>query len=134
MSESCIFCQIVRNEAPNSRICEDDNTVAFLSNRPVNPGHVLVVPKRHSENIYQITDQEMANLCVVVKKVAQAVSKAIGPEGIRIVQNNGEAAGQVISHLHVHVIPMYSRLTAYHGNLRDIQKLDADAERIRRFI
>ena len=134
MSESCIFCQIIRKEAPHSRVYEDKETVAFLSNRPVNPGHTLIVPKRHLENIDQISDEEIARTYVVVKQVAQAVSRAINPEGIRIIQNNGEAAGQVIQHFHVHVIPMYSRMTMYHGNIRDFETLEIDAERIRRFI
>ena len=105
MSE-CIFCQIIRKEAPASIVYEDEQVVAFLSNRPVNEGHTLVVPKKHYENIYDIPEEEAAYLFKIVKRVAHAVKDATGAEGIRIVQNNGEAAGQVIFHLHVHIIPM----------------------------
>ena len=106
MSEDCIFCQIIRKEAPASIVYEDDRVVAFLSNRPVNEGHTLVVPKKHYENIYDIPEEEIAYLFKIVKRVAHAVRDAMAAEGIRVVQNNGWAAGQVIFHFHVHVIPM----------------------------
>ena len=131
MSENCIFCQIVRHEAQYSGVFEDEKTIAFLSNRPVTIGHTLVIPKKHYESIHQISDEEVANLYIVVKRVAEAVDKGIGPEGIRIVQNNGESAGQVIPHFHVHVIPMYRQMPTFHGNMRENSVLESDAERIR---
>ena len=134
MTENCVFCQIIRGEAPHSKVYEDKTTVAFLSNRPVNLGHTLIVPKKHYENIHEISDKEIAHLYVVVKRVAKAVDKAMQPEGIRIVQNNGEAAGQVIFHFHVHVIPMYHQMPTYHGDVREYAALENDAELIRRFI
>ena len=134
MTEPCVFCQIIRNEAPYNGVYEDETTIAFLSNRPVNPGHTLIVSKKHYETIHQISDEEIAHLYIVVKRVAEAVNKAIKSEGIRIVQNNGEAAGQVIPHFHVHVIPMYTQRPAFHGETREPAALENDAERIRRFI
>ena len=88
MSE-CIFCQIIRKEAPASIVYEDEQVVAFLSNHPVNEGHTLVVPKKHYENIYEIPEEEAAYLFRIVKRVAHAVRDSMGAEGIRIVQNNG---------------------------------------------
>ena len=116
MSE-CVFCQIIRKEAPASIVYEDEQVVAFLSNRPVNVGHTLVAPKKHYENIYEIPEEEAAYLFKIVKKIAQAVKDATGIEGIRIVQNNGKDAGQVVFHLHVHIIPMKpsSQLLHEHG-------------------
>ena len=134
MTEPCVFCQIIRHNAPHSAIYEDESTIAFLSNRPVNPGHTLIVPKKHYETIHQISDEEIAHIYVVVKRIAEAVNKAIKPEGIRIVQNNGEAAGQVIPHFHVHVIPMYRQLSTFHGEIREPSALEKDAEKIRSFI
>lgn len=135
----CIFCQIIRKEALASVIYEDERVVAFLSNRPVNEGHTLVVPKKHYENIYEISEEEAAYLFKVAKRVAHAVRDAMEAEGIRIVQNNGLAAGQVIFHLHVHIIPMkpqegFSHGKAYrdHSNPRDSEMLEQDAEKIRR--
>ena len=134
MAELCPFCQIIRGEAPYHRVFEDETTIAFLSNRPVNPGHTLIVPKKHHENIYQISDEEIAHIFMVVKRVAEAISKALAPQGIRIVQNNGEAAGQVIPHLHVHVIPMDRQMLAAHEDIREPIASESDARRIRRLM
>jgi histidine triad (HIT) family protein len=134
----CIFCQIIRREAPASIIYEDEQVIAFLSNRPVNPGHTLVTPKKHYENIYEIPVEEAGHLFKIAKHVAPAVRDAKGAEGIRIVQNNGEAAGQVVFHLHVHVIPMEPHNRFSHdGAFRDltyprnIGSLENDAQEIK---
>jgi histidine triad (HIT) family protein len=139
MSETCVFCQIIRKEAPANIVYEDEQVVAFLSHRPVNVGHTLVVPKKHYVNIYEISEDEAAYLFRIVKRVASAVRGAVGAEGIRIVQNNGEAAGQVVFHLHVHIIPMKPRNQFSHdGDFRDptgqrsADELKEDAEKIRR--
>jgi len=135
MSAPCTFCKIVRKEAPASPVYEDDKVIAFLSIQPINIGHTLVVPKKHYENIYEIPEEEGAHLYKIVKKVAYAVKNAVSAEGVRIVQNNGEAAGQVIFHLHVHVIPMNKQhLFLHHPETRDINALEKDARRIKRFI
>ena len=129
----------MRRETSASIIYEDAQVAAFLSDRPVNVGHTLVVPKRHYENIFDIPEKDAAYLFTIVKRVAQAVKDATGAEGIRIVQNNGEAAGQVIFHLHEHIIPMkphnkFSHDGAYRDPTlpRDSDALEKDAEKIRR--
>ncbi len=134
----CVFCQIMQKQAPASIIYEDDAVIAFLSNRPVNPGHTLVAPKKHYTNVYDIPLEEAAYLFKVAKRIAEAVRDATDAEGIRIVQNNGEAAGQVIFHLHVHIIPMKPHNQFSHdGAFRDrnfprtVEELEADAEKIR---
>lgn len=135
MSESCIFCKIARKEAPANAVYEDEKVTAFLSIQPINIGHTLVVPKKHYENIYEFPEEEVAHLYKIVKKLAHAVKKAVDAEGIRIVQNNGEAAGQVIFHLHVHVIPMNkNRQWVHHPENRDADALKDDARRIRQFV
>ena len=138
MAQDCIFCQIVSKEAPANVVYEDEQVVAFLSNRPVNEGHTLVVPKKHYENIFEIPEEEAAYLFRVVKRVAVAVRNAMAAEGVRIVQNNGWAAGQVVFHLHVHVIPMepndgfvHGKAFREHTNSRDSEGLQKDAEKIR---
>src|SRR4030043_1208217 len=105
MTEDCIFCRIIRKEAPASFVYEDDCVVAFLTNRPVNEGHTLVIPKKHYENIYDIPEDDIAYLFKIVKRVTHAVKDAMAAEGVRVVQNNGWAAGQVIFHFYVAVIP-----------------------------
>jgi histidine triad (HIT) family protein len=135
MSESCIFCKIAQKEAPASTVYEDEKVIAFLSIQPINVGHTLVVPKKHYENIYEIPEEEVAYLYKIVKKLAHAVNKAVNAEGIRIVQNNGEAAGQVIFHLHVHIIPLNKERTWVHyPENRDADALKDDARKIREFI
>jgi histidine triad (HIT) family protein len=141
MVGDCVFCQIIRKEAPASIVYEDDRVIAFLSNRPVNEGHTLVVPKKHYENIYEIPDEEVAYVYKTAKHIAVAVRAAMKAEGIRIVQNNGSAAGQVIFHFHVHVIPMkphegFMLGKAYRDQTqgRHPEMLDVDAQLIRRFI
>jgi histidine triad (HIT) family protein len=135
MSESCIFCKIARKEAPASTVYEDEKVIAFLSIQPINVGHTLVVPKKHYENIYEFPEEEVAHLYKIVKKLAHAVKMAVDAEGIRIVQNNGEAAGQVIFHLHVHIIPMNkNRQWMHHPENRDADALKDDARRIRQFV
>ncbi len=134
MSE-CMFCQIIRKEAPASIVYEDEQVVAFLSNRPINIGHTLVAPKKHYENIYEIPEEEAAYLFKIAKKIAQAVKDATNIEGIRIVQNNGEAAGQVVFHLHVHIIPMKPHTQFSHElGFRAAELLDKDAEKIRQHL
>jgi histidine triad (HIT) family protein len=140
MSE-CVFCQIICKQLPASVVYEDKQVIAFLSNRPVNEGHTLVLPKKHYKNIYEISEDEVASLFKIVKRVAHAVRDAIGAEGIRVVQNNGWAAGQVIFHLHVHIIPMLPNEGFSHGKAyrdptqpRNEELLEIDAQKIRNFL
>jgi histidine triad (HIT) family protein len=138
MAQDCVFCQIIRKESPASFVYEDDRVVVFLSNRPVNEGHSLVVPKKHYENIYEVPDKEVEYLFKIAKHVSVAVHDAMGAEGIRVVQNNGWAAGQVIFHFHVHVIPMKPHEGFMHGKAyrdqstaRVPEALALDAQRIK---
>jgi histidine triad (HIT) family protein len=135
MSESCVFCKIAQKEAPASTVYEDEKVIAFMSIQPIGVGHTLVVPKKHYENIYEIPEEDVAYLYRIVKKLTHAVKKAVDADGIRIVQNNGEAAGQVIFHLHVHIIPVSrDRPWAHYPESRDVEALNDDARKIRQFI
>jgi histidine triad (HIT) family protein len=107
MSAECIFCKIIRNELPSYKVYEDEKTVAFLDIRPVNAGHTLVVPKRHSHNIFDIAPDDWAAVSEVVRKLAVAIEKGVGADGVNIAMNNREHAGQVVDHPHVHIIPRF---------------------------
>lgn len=107
MAEDCIFCNITGKKLPASCVYEDEQVMAFLDIKPLNEGHTLVIPKRHYETIYAVPDEEVGHLFKIVKKVASAVKKSVGAEGITVSQHNGKAAGQAIFHVHVHVIPRY---------------------------
>ena len=105
MDIECIFCQIVAGEAEASIVCEDALTMAFMDLRQINAGHTLVVPKSHLRDIYALDDATGAAVIATVARVARAVGVAFSPDGINITQSNGEAAGQEVFHLHVHVLP-----------------------------
>ncbi len=104
--EDCIFCRIVKRVLPSYIVYEDETYIAFLDNFPFNKGHTLVCPKRHGETIWDMTQEEIGGLFMVASKVSRAVVKATGADGFRFVQNNGEAANQVVPHVHVHTIPV----------------------------
>jgi len=107
MSRSCNFCRIVSGENPASMVYEDERVLAFMDLHPANIGHLLVVPREHWETIYDIPEKVLGDLFAVVKRVSVAVKKAVGAEGISVLQFNEGAAGQSIRHFHVHVIPRF---------------------------
>jgi histidine triad (HIT) family protein len=102
----CIFCAIVSRKSPSNVVYEDDSYIAFLDAFPFSKGHTLVCPKKHGETIWDMGEDEIAGLFRVASRVSKAVVGAVGADGFRFVQNNGEAANQVVSHVHVHVIPV----------------------------
>lgn len=104
----CIFCKLVKGEIPSSKVYEDEKFLAFLDISPINKGHALVIPKEHFENLIETPDELMGDLWVMVKKIAKAVKQATGADGINFGSNNGRAAGQIILHTHIHVIPRFS--------------------------
>ncbi|MCW4019290.1 MAG: HIT family protein [Candidatus Bathyarchaeota archaeon] len=104
---SCIFCRIVRKQAPVSVVYENEQVLAFMDIRPVSQGHTLIIPKEHYEDIFDTPDELLAVIHKVTKKIAVAVKAATKADGISIIQQNGAAAGQEIFHLHVHVIPRF---------------------------
>src|SRR3990170_6159228 len=104
---SCIFCKIVRKQAPASFVYEDESVMAFLDIRPLNLGHTLVIPKEHYETIYEIPDELIGRIHKIVKRTALAMKRATEADGITVIQQNERAAGQEIFHLHVHVVPRY---------------------------
>jgi histidine triad (HIT) family protein len=100
-----IFAKILRGELPSYKIYEDDRAFAFLDIMPRSAGHSLVIPKNPARNILDVNPDDLAHLMTVAQKVAQAAVKALGADGVTINQFNESAGGQVVFHLHVHVIP-----------------------------
>ncbi len=133
--ESCIFCKIVRKQAPASIIYEDETMMAFLDIRPLNLGHTLVIPKAHYVDIFDIPANELSNIHKVAKLISSAIKKATDADGISIIQQNGKAAGQDIFHIHVHVVPRFEgqKLPSF-SSLKEVErtKLEDMAEKIRR--
>jgi histidine triad (HIT) family protein len=104
---SCLFCKILSGQIPCEKVYEDSQTFAFLDIRPVNYGHTLVVHKHHHPDIFDTPEADMCELMRTAQTMAIAIQKATSCEGINIGMNNRPAAGQVIFHAHVHVIPRY---------------------------
>ncbi|MEK7569308.1 MAG: HIT domain-containing protein [Patescibacteria group bacterium] len=102
--DDCIFCKIIRGEIPSTKIYEDGDAFAFLDIAPVNVGHTLVVPKQHFKNVYETPDEVLQKVMTAAKKIAEAL-KALPSDGVNVTINNDSAAGQVVFHFHVHVIP-----------------------------
>jgi histidine triad (HIT) family protein len=107
MNEDCIFCKIVSKKAGAVIVFEDANSIAFLDIHPLNPGHTLVVPKKHYPSMGEMPPEEVGRVFVSVAKVMRGVMKASKADGINIGQSNGRAASQEVFHMHVHVIPRY---------------------------
>ena len=105
--EECLFCKIVKGELPSSKIYEDEDTLAFLDLFPVNKGHSLVISKEHYENIFDVPEETLSKVSSVMKNIADAVKKGVNADGISIAQSNGKDAGQVIPHIHFHIMPRF---------------------------
>jgi histidine triad (HIT) family protein len=132
--ESCIFCRIVNKMAPASAVFEDEAVLAFLDIRPLTIGHTLVVPKAHYVDIFDIPDKLLSQVHLVTKKIALAVNKATEADGISIIQQNGQAAGQDIYHLHIHIVPRFEgqKLPHFHDLVQvERAKLDHMASKIK---
>jgi len=103
--DKCIFCKIIEKSIPSKVLFENDKNLAFLDIFPVSKGHTIVIPKNHYENLEEIPNNELSELIKIVKKVSILLHKKLKVDGYNILQNNFRAAGQVINHFHVHIIP-----------------------------
>ena len=103
----CLFCKIISGEIPSKKVYEDEHVFAFLDINPRNPGHTLVIPKKHYVTLLEMPEKEVGKLFEGVRFVADAVKKGSNADGLSVVQSNGKAAGQVVTHVHVHLIPRF---------------------------
>lgn len=117
MNSDCLFCKIISGDVPAASVYEDEHSFAFLDIHPINPGHILLIPKKHYENLTTMPDELLAHMAPVIKKLAIAAKHAVGADGINIGMNNDLAAGQVIFHAHIHIIPRFTGdgLVHWHG-------------------
>ena len=104
----CIFCKLANGEIPTATLYEDDDFRIILDAGPATKGHCLILPKEHYQNIYELPDELAAKVFVLAKKTAARLAKALGCDGLNIVQNNGMAAGQTVFHFHMHLIPRWN--------------------------
>ena len=131
----CLFCKIIKGEIPSSKVYEDERVFAFLDIGPINKGHTLVIPKKHVTNIFDIETEDLDALSEAVRKIAPAVKKALDADGVNIMSSNGEAAGQVIMHSHIHIIPRFKgdkgKPVQYLVNNQPTEGISDIAQRIR---
>ncbi|MFP7295715.1 HIT family protein [Neobacillus niacini] len=105
----CIFCKIVNGEIPAAKVFENEHVLAFLDISQVTKGHILVIPKVHKENLFELTPDIARNLFETVPQIAKALKSEYKPLGLNLVNNNGEQAGQTVFHFHMHLIPRYGQ-------------------------
>lgn len=129
----CLFCKIIAGEIPAAKVYEDEHTFAFLDIKPVNPGHTLVVPKAHAVGIADASDDALVAVMRAVKKIAPGILGAVGADGYNIGVNQGSVAGQLVMHLHVHVMPRFPNdgHKLWHGTEASTEDRLALAEKIR---
>ena len=105
--DDCIFCKLANGVIPTNSLYEDDVVKVIFDAGPASLGHVLILPKEHFDNVYALDDDTAAHVFQVAVKVAKALKEGLNLEGLNIVQNNGECAGQTVFHFHMHIIPRY---------------------------
>lgn len=105
--EQCIFCKIANGEIPSATLYEDERFRVILDLGPASKGHALILPKQHAANLFELPDDTAGAAMVVAKKIAAKLKDGLGADGLNVVQNNGEAAGQTVFHFHMHLIPRY---------------------------
>lgn len=106
-SENCIFCKIAAGELPSKTIYEDGEFRVILDLGPVTKGHALILPKSHAANLFELPEDVASKVMVLAKKLGIQMKENLKADGLNLVQNNGEAAGQTVGHFHLHLIPRY---------------------------
>lgn len=104
-NDDCIFCKIIEKEIPSKILYENNETIAFLDNFPISQGHTIVIPKKHYTNLEDIPINILYEIMGTVKNVSNLIYKNLKNDGYNILQNNYKAAGQIINHFHIHIIP-----------------------------
>ncbi|MGI0029831.1 MAG: HIT family protein [Nitrososphaera sp.] len=134
----CVFCSIINKKDTAAQVFESDGFIAFMDKYPINTGHTLVLPKQHYKTISDMPVKDVGKLFGLSSHIARAVIEAVNADGFTLGQNNGEAANQIVPHVHVHIVPRFnndsemgrwpSRKTA------SVQELNEIAEKIKKFI
>ena len=133
MSENdCVFCKMVTGQIPVTKIYEDEVVLAFLDIGPISNGHTLVIPKQHFERLHEYPAQLLSNFASHLGRIAKAVAAAMDSDGYNVLCNNGRAAGQLIDHLHFHIIPrntgdgLFNRWPSYKYDAGRIEQIAAN--------
>jgi histidine triad (HIT) family protein len=108
MQSNCIFCKIIAGEIPSATVYEDNDFKAIMDIFPAAKGHIIILPKKHSANLFELEDETAEKALLVARKLAKAMKEELNCDGINLLQNNGEAAGQTVFHFHIHLIPRFT--------------------------
>ena len=107
VNDNCIFCKLANGVFETNTLYEDDDFRVIFDASPATKGHVLILPKEHAANVFELSEETASKVFVLAKKIATVLKEVTGCEGVNILQNNGEIAGQTVFHFHMHVIPRY---------------------------
>lgn len=107
MESNCIFCKICAGDIPSATVYEDGDFRAIMDIAPAAKGHIIILPKKHSANLYELDEDTAAKALLLASKLAKAMKAELACDGINLLQNNEEAAGQTVFHFHIHLIPRY---------------------------
>ncbi len=106
--DDCIFCKLANGDIPTNTIYEDDDFRVILDAAPAAKGHSLILPKNHADNLFELDEATAAKVLSLARTVAEKMKSTLGCDGVNLVQNNGEAAGQTVFHFHMHIIPRFT--------------------------
>ena len=132
--KDCIFCQIIDRQIGSKIIFENEHNIAFLDIYPVSKWHTIVIPKNHYPNLEKIPDEELSRLYKDIKKVALFIRQKLNVDGYNILQNNFKAAGQIINHFHVHIIPRSENDARFSMKIPRNQAKEKDLEEVLKII
>lgn len=132
--EECIFCKLAGGQIPTNSIYEDDDFKVIMDLSPASKGHCIILPKTHAKNLLELPDEYCEKILLVAKKCCKVLKEVLHCDGINVLQNNGEAAGQTVFHLHVHLIPRYEGDNVHikWGEYKDATNLEEMAAEIRK--
>lgn len=106
---ACVFCRIRDGELPSTKVVEDERAFAIMDINPLNDGHVLILTKAHAESLFDLTEEDLVAAARLAWRVAAGIRRGLAPDGLNLVQANGQAAFQSVPHFHIHLIPRWHR-------------------------
>jgi histidine triad (HIT) family protein len=138
MTMDCIFCKIVAGEIPAVKVLDEEQVLGFMDINPASRGHMLVIPKKHAENIFEISEADLSAVMGAVKRCAGALKQVVEAEGITVLQLNGKASDQLVPHIHVHIMPRWENdgmsVSRWEMGKGDVEELQQIARKIQEYL
>ena len=133
VNDDCIFCKLANGKIPTNAVYEDEDFKVIMDASPASKGHCIILPKTHAKNLLELPEEYCEKLLPVAKKCCKVLMEVLHCDGVNVLQNNGEAAGQTVLHLHVHLIPRYAGDNVHikWAEHKDETDIEALAEEIR---